>query len=42
MHSRTTNVPGTSKMNLMDRRLFLARVAVAGGTAVRCRVWILR
>jgi len=34
MHSRAASVPGTSKMNLMDRRLFLARVAVAGGAGV--------
>ncbi len=34
MHSRTTGVPGTSKMNWMDRRLFLARAAVLGGAAV--------
>jgi len=34
MRSRATGVPGTSEMNLMDRRLFLARMAVAGGAAV--------
>jgi oligogalacturonide lyase len=34
MQSKAMSVPGASKMNLMDRRLFLARVAVAGGAAV--------
>jgi len=34
MHSGAMDVPGTSKVELMDRRLFLARLAVVSGAAV--------
>jgi oligogalacturonide lyase len=34
MHSKTTDVPGTSWADVMDRRLFLTRLAALGGVAV--------
>jgi oligogalacturonide lyase len=34
MHGRAVDVPGTSKVGVMDRRLFLARLAVVSGAVV--------